>query len=256
VLVEKPMVTDIADGERLVAEAERRKLTLMVDHTFVYTPAVRRIRNLIVAGELGEILYYDATRINLGLFQQDVDVIWDMAVHDVSILAYLVDDAPIAVSATGKNHVADSPENIAYLTLFFAGNMIAHVDVNWFAPVKIRRTIIGGSRKTLIYDDLEVSEKVKVYDAGLRLQNDPEQVRKMLVGYRIGDMWAPALQSTEALSLVAAHFVDCVRTCRPAETSGQKGLATVRALAAASRSMQLRGRAIDIGTLEPCDGIP
>ncbi len=253
VLIEKPMVTTVREAERLVAEAARRSLTLMVDHTYVYTPAVQRIRELIVGGELGNVLYYDATRINLGLFQHDVDVIWDLAVHDVSILAYLLDAAPIAVSATGQNHLSNIPQNVAYLTMFFAGKLIAHVNVNWLSPVKIRRTIIGGSRKMLVYDDLEPSDKIKVYESGLRLEEDPEQVRRMLIGHRTGDMWAPALPPTEALSAVAAHFVDCASNGRPCITSGEKGLAVVRTLAAASRSVQLQGHAIDVATLEPCN---
>jgi len=253
VLIEKAMATTAEDADRLVAEAQRRNLTLMVDHTFVYAPAVRKIRELIVQGELGDVLYYDSTRINLGLFQHDVDVIWDLAAHDLSILVYLLDEVPIAVSATAKNHMAKVPNNIAYLTLFFSGNTIAHVNVNWLAPVKVRRTIIGGSRRMLVYDDLEPSEKIKVYDSGIYLAADDEQMRKMLVSYRIGDMWAPVLESKEALSVVASHFVECINTRRLADTPGEAGLAVVRILAAATHSMQLLGRAINVNTLQPRD---
>jgi predicted dehydrogenase len=250
VLIEKPMTATVAEAGHLVDEAERRGLVLMVDHTFVYTPAVRLIRNLIVRGDLGQIFYYDSTRINLGLFQHDTDVIWDLAVHDVSILAYLLDEEPVAVSAMGKSHVVGNPENVAYLTISFPSNAIAHINVNWLAPVKIRRTIIGGSRRMVVYDDLEPSEKIKVYDKGVDIADDPEQVRKMLIGYRIGDMWAPRLDTTEALSTLTAHFVDCVLKQRKPDTAGETGLAVVRVLEAATRSMRRNGELVDLKALE------
>jgi predicted dehydrogenase len=251
VLIEKPMTTTGAEAGRLVTEAKHRGLTLMVDHTFVYTPAVRRIRDLIARGDLGQILYYDSTRINLGLFQHDVGVIWDLAVHDVAILAYLLDEDPIAVSALGKSHVVGNPENVAYLTISFASDAIAHINVNWLAPVKIRRTIIGGSRKMVVYDDLEPSEKIKVYDKGIDITDDPEHVKKMLIGYRMGDMWAPQLEITEALSAVTAHFVDCVLKQRKPDTSGDMGLAVVRVLEAATRSMRRNGEPVELKVFEP-----
>jgi predicted dehydrogenase len=250
VLVEKPMTTTVDEGRRLVAEAESRSRTLMVDHTFIYTPAVRRIRDLIASGALGKILYYDSTRINLGLFQHDVNVIWDLAVHDLSILTYLLNEAPVIVSAIGKSHVAGHPENIAYLTMFFAQDLIAHINVNWLAPVKIRRTIIGGTSKMIVFDDLEPSEKIKVYDKGVDVTNDPEQVRKMLVGYRTGDMWAPQLETTEALSAMTAHFVDCVANRLTPDTSGQMGLTVVRTLEAASQSMRQNGKPVELKAVE------
>jgi len=256
VLVEKPMTATAYEAARLVSEAERRGLVLMVDHTFIYTPAVRRIRDLITRGDLGEIFYYDSTRINLGLFQHDTDVIWDLAVHDVSILTYLLDEEPIAVSAMGKSHVIGNPENVAYLTISFGSDTIAHINVNWLAPVKIRRTIIGGSLKMIVYDDLEPSEKIKVYDKGINITDDPEQVKKMLVGYRIGDMWAPQLETTEALTALTAHFVDCVVKKRKPDTSGEMGLAVVRVLEAATRSMRRNGEPVDIKAFEPACPYP
>jgi predicted dehydrogenase len=246
VLVEKPMTATAAEAVRLVVEAERRGLVLMVDHTFIYTPAVRCIRDLITRGDLGQILYYDSTRINLGLFQHDANVIWDLAVHDVSILTYLLDQEPTAIAAVGKSHVAGNPENVAYLTMSFGSDTIAHINVNWLAPVKIRRTIIGGSRKMVVYDDLEPSEKIKVYDKGVDITDDPEQVRKMRIGYRIGDMWAPQLETTEALSALTTHFVDCVLTQRQPDTPGRMGLAVVRVLEAASQSMRRNGEQVDL----------
>jgi len=246
VLVEKPMTDNVADAETLIAEAARRKLTLQVDHTFIYTPAIRRVREMIAAGELGDVLYYDSTRINLGLFQNKIDVIWDLAVHDLSILFYLVEARPVRVSATGMSHFPGSPMNIAFLTLFFDDTLLAHVNVNWLAPVKIRRTIIGGSRKMVVYDDLETTEKIRVYDKGVTFTNDPEQVEQMRIAYRVGDMWAPNIPGDEALRLEAAHFVECVRSGRMPDTDGRMGLDVVRVLEAASTSMAANGVPIDL----------
>ena len=191
VLVEKPLTACSADAERLIEEAERRRLTLMVDHTFVYTGAVRKMRELAAAGALGEIYYYDSVRVNLGLFQHDVNVIWDLAVHDLSIMDYLLPARPVAVSATGVSHVTGRSENIAYITAFFESNLIGHIHVNWLAPVKVRRTLLGGSKQMIVYDDLESSEKLKVYDKGITVDNGCETVHNLLVSYRTGDMWAP-----------------------------------------------------------------
>jgi len=250
VLVEKPMTATVAEADRLVIEAQRRGLILMVDHTFGYTPAVRCIRELITRGDLGQIFYYDSTRINLGLFRRDANVMWDLAVHDLSILAYLFKEEPIAVAATGKSHFGGNLENLAYLTLSFASDAIAHINVNWLAPVKIRRTIIGGSRKMVVYDDLEPSEKIKVYDKGIHATDDPEQVRSVLIGYRIGDMWAPRLDTTEALSTVTSHFVDCVLKQRKPDTDGQAGLSVLRVLEAATQSMQRNGELVHLSALK------
>jgi len=244
VLVEKPLAANAREALALVNEAKRRGLTLMVDHTFIYTPAVRYIRALIDDGEIGDVLYYDATRINLGLFQSDVDVIWDLAVHDVAILVYLLGERPSAVSAAGQAHVPGAPHNIAFMTLFFPSGLIAHVNVNWLAPVKIRRTIIGGSRKMVVYDDLEPSEKIKIYDKGIELTDDPDTVQKMRVGYRLGDMRAPNLEPGEALSAVVKAFVDAVRTGRRPDTDGERASLVVRILEAASRSAAMSGKPV------------
>jgi predicted dehydrogenase len=247
VLVEKPLAATSDDAKRIVEEAERRGLVLLVDHTFVYTGAVRRIRDVVASGDLGDVYYYDSVRVNLGLFQHDVSVIWDLAVHDLSILDHVIPARPHAVSATGMSHVARGPENIAYLTLFFANAMIAHVHVNWLAPVKVRRTLIGGSRKMIVYDDLEPSEKVKVYDRGISVDDQgAEGVYKMLVSYRTGDMWAPKLDLTEALQLEAAHFVACIEGRERPLTDGAAGLRVVRIMEAATRSMGEQGRPVDL----------
>jgi predicted dehydrogenase len=246
VLVEKPLASRSDDARRLIDEAARRRLVLMVDHTFVYTDAVRKMRQLICAGELGEIYYYDAVRVNLGLFQHDVNVIWDLAIHDLSIMDYVLPTKPVAVSATGISHVQGQPENVAYITLFFPSTQIAHVHVNWLTPVKVRHTLIGGSEKMILYDDLDPSEKLKVYDKGITVTPGPEDVYRMLVSYRLGDMWAPRLDNTEALQIEARHFIDCIEHGTVPETDGPAGLRMVHMIEAAETSLQERGRLVDL----------
>jgi predicted dehydrogenase len=246
VLVEKPLASNSDQARKLIDEAGARKLVLMVDHTFVYTEAVRKIRELIASNALGQIYYYDAVRVNLGLFQHDVNVIWDLAIHDLSIMDYVLPSRPVAISATGISHVPGQPENVAYITLFFPDTQIAHVHVNWLTPVKVRHTLIGGSEKMILYDDLEPSEKVKVYDKGITVTPGPEAVYKMLVSYRSGDMWAPRLDNTEALHAEALHFIDCVENGRQPETDGQAGLRMVSMMEAAERSLRGRGELVDI----------
>ncbi len=246
VLVEKPLTASSEEGERLIEEADRLGLTLMVDHTFVYTSAVRKIRELVAAGALGDVYYYDSVRVNLGLFQHDVNVIWDLAVHDLAILDYVVDARPVAVSATGISNVEGKPENIAYVTLFFSENLIAHLHLNWLSPVKVRKTLIGGSQKMIVYDDLEATEKVKVYDKGITVTNNRESFYQMLIGYRTGDMWAPNLPATEALQTEVQHLLDCVEHKKKPTTDGEAGLRVVRVLEAASQSMKERGRPVEL----------
>lgn len=248
VLVEKPIAASSSQTEILIDEAASRRLVLMAGHTFVFNPAVQRIRQLVVDGELGDLYYYDSVRINLGLFQHDVNVLWDLAVHDLAIMDYVLDERPVAVSASGLAHVPNGPEDIAYLTMFFESSksLIGHVHVNWLAPVKVRRTLLGGSRRMVVYDDLEVSEKVKVYDKGISLSSSPENVYAMLVGYRSGDMWAPNLPVTEPLQAEARHFVSCIANGSRPVTDGESGLRVVRLLEAASESMRARGRPIEV----------
>jgi predicted dehydrogenase len=246
VLVEKPITASSEQALRLIEEADRRRLVLMVDHTFVYTGAVRKIREIVTSGDLGSVYYYDSVRVNLGLFQRDVDVIWDLAVHDLSIMNYVLQVAPVAVSATGVNHVPGGPENIAYITLFFEDTLIAHVNVNWLSPVKIRRTLLGGSRKMIVYDDNEPSEKVKVYDKGIEVNEGTDSIYQFLVGYRTGDMWAPKLDGGEALRTEVAHFTRCVEHGESPITSGKGGLDVVTILEAATQSMKQRGRPVEL----------
>jgi predicted dehydrogenase len=246
VLVEKPLAANSDQAVQLIDEAARRKKVLMVDHTFVYTGAVRKIRELITANALGDIYYYDAVRVNLGLFQHDVNVIWDLAIHDLSVMDYVLPTKATAVSATGISHIPGQPENVAYITLFFNEPQIAHVHVNWLTPVKVRHTLIGGSEKMILYDDLEPSEKVKIYDKGITVSQSPEAVYEMLVSYRSGDMWAPRLDSTEALQIEAQHFVDCIENNKKPETDGTDGLRLVRIVEAAEKSLRARGQLVEI----------
>jgi predicted dehydrogenase len=250
VFVEKPMTATAEQARRLVDEAERRRLVLAVDHTFVYTGAVAKIRELVEGGGIGDLYYYDSVRVNLGLFQHDVSVLWDLAVHDLAIMDYILPSRPIAVSAMGVSHVVGEPENIAYLNLFFENNLIAHINVNWLAPVKIRRTLVGGSRKMIVYDDLEPSEKIKVYDKGITLNGNPqkngEKVHQMLVGYRTGDMWAPQLDMTEALGAELRQLVSCIEQNKAPLTDGHAGLRVVSILEAATQSLAERGRPVEL----------
>jgi predicted dehydrogenase len=244
VLVEKPLAQSADLARHLIDEADRRGLMLMVDHTFLYTPAVQKIRELVRKDELGEVYYYDSTRSSLGLFQSDVNVIWDLAVHDISIIQYILEEDPVAVSATGSCHVAGSPENMAHITLFFEGNCVAHVSVNWLSPVKVRQTFIGGSKKMIVYDDLEPTEKIKVYDKGITLDAPSENAHQFRIGYRAGDMWAPNISTKEALQTEVEHFIDCVHNGTLPVSSAASGLQVVEILEAASRSIADRGKPV------------
>lgn len=246
VLVEKPLADTSGKCLRLIEEADKRGLLLMVDHTFPYTGAVRKVKELIDGGQLGEIYYYDSVRVNLGLFQHDVSVVWDLAVHDLSILDYLLTERPEAISATGMSHVSGQPENVAYLTLLFPSKTLAHIHVNWLAPVKIRQTLVGGSRKMIVYDDLEPSEKIKVYDKGVSLELDPDGIYQMRVGYRTGDMWAPQVDRLEALSRLVQHFLGCIHGNDEPITSAGSGLRVVQLMEAATQSMAENGALIRV----------
>jgi predicted dehydrogenase len=247
VLVEKPLAPTSEQVRRLIDEAERRGLTLMVDHTFLYTPAVQKIRELLRQGELGDVYYYDSTRSSLGLFQSDVNVIWDLAVHDISIIQHILEEEEaVAVSATGSCHVNGSPENMAHITLFFASRCVAHVSVNWLSPIKVRQTFVGGSKKMIVYDDLEPTEKIKVYDKGITLDAPSQDAHQFRIGYRAGDMWAPHISTKEALQTEVEHFVDCVRTGAQPISNGQSGLRVIEVLEAASRSIAEHGKPVSL----------
>jgi predicted dehydrogenase len=246
VLVEKPITTTSDQALQLIEEAASRKLILLVDHTFVYTGVVRKMRGLIQAPSFGQPSYFDSTRVNLGLFQHDVNVLWDLAVHDLAIMSYVLDATPVAISATGHGHLAGQPENVAFLTVFFASNLIAHVNVSWLSPVKVRKTLIGGSKQMIVYDDLESSEKLKVYDKGITVTDTPDDIHKLLIGYRTGDLWSPKINDTEALQVEVSHFVDCINGLEKPVTGGEEGLGIVRILEAANISMQNRGAPVDL----------
>jgi predicted dehydrogenase len=243
VLVEKPLTASVAEAESLLEISTKRKLTLMVDHTFIFTGAVRKMKEIVESGDVGNLYYFDSVRINLGLFQKDVNVLWDLAPHDIAILEYLVDERPTSVCANGASHFGNGIEDVAYMTLYFPSGLIAHFHNNWIAPVKVRSTLICGSKKMLVYDDMEVSEKVKVYDRGVEVKT-PEEVRNALVSYRMGDMWAPRLETTEALKLMTAEFVECVQTGRTPITNGVNGLDVVRILEASEMSIKRRGKEV------------
>jgi predicted dehydrogenase len=247
--LEKPMTETSLQAEKLVEEAARRKLVLLVDHTFIYTGAVRKMGELIHSGDMGTVYYYDSTRVNLGLFQRDVSVISDLAVHDFAILDYLLHDHPVAVSASGTNHFPGTPENLAFITLFYESGMIAHTNVSWLAPVKVRQILVGGSKKMIAYDDLEPSEKIKVYDKGVSFTDDPERIQELRVGYRTGDMWAPKLATIEALRMEAEQFVDCIENSNRPETDGQMGLRVVELIEAATSSMRGKGETVYVKSL-------
>jgi predicted dehydrogenase len=246
VLVEKTLTATSEQALRLLGEAERRKRVLMVDHTFAYSGAVQKIKELVDAGRLGRLHYWDSVRVNLGLIQQDVDVLWDLAVHDLSIMDTILGVNPIAVAATGISIVAGRPITTGYLTCFFEQNLLAHFHVNWLAPVKIRRTLIGGDAQMIIYDDLEPSEKLKIYDRGVTVDSPSEAVYQLMVGYRVGDMWAPQVSHTEALRVATQHFVECIRAGRQPLTDGWAGLRVVRILEAASASLVRGGQPVEI----------
>lgn len=247
VFVEKPLAPTADQVRRLIDEATRRNLTLTVDHTFLYTPAVQKISELIQADTLGEIYYYDSIRSSLGLFQSDVNVIWDLAVHDISIINYILKEKPISVSATGSCHFDGSPENMAHITLFFDSKCVAHVSVNWLSPIKVRQTFIGGSRKMIVYDDVEPTEKIKVYDKGITLNPSPENAQQLKIGYRAGDMWAPHISTKEALQTEIEHFADCVINNKVPISNATSGLEIVEILEAASRSITEQGRPVRLG---------
>ncbi|WP_374089791.1 Gfo/Idh/MocA family protein [Methylomicrobium lacus] len=244
--LEKPMTETSQQARQLVDEAEKQGRVLIVDHTFIYTGAVRKMAEIIKGDDFGNVFYYDSTRVNLGLFQRDVSVISDLAVHDFSILDYLLGEQPLAVSAVGTNHFPGTPENLSYLTLFYNSGMVAHINVNWLAPVKMRQILVGGSKKMITYDDLEPSEKIKVYDKGINFTDDPQQIYQMRVGYRTGDMWAPRLDATEALRVEGEHFVDCIENGKSPLTNGSLGLRVVELIEASTRSMKERGRSVEV----------
>jgi predicted dehydrogenase len=242
VFVEKPFTSTSAQAEELIEIAARKNLRIMVDHTFLFSGAVRKIRELVDNGTLGQLYYFDSTRVNLGLFQHDVSVIWDLAPHDLSIMDYVLGTQPEAVVATGGNHF-NALADMAYITVFFPGNVTAHINVNWLSPVKVRTTLIGGRDKMLVWNDLEPDEKIRVYDKGVDITNG-QSVYDLLVSYRSGDVWSPKVNNTEALAVELRYFAECVADGKTPSNDGEAGLRVVRMLEAAEQSLKDRGRIV------------
>jgi predicted dehydrogenase len=242
IFVEKPFTATVAQAAELIELAEKKNLMIMVDHTFVFTGAVRKIKEIIEGNILGDIYYYDSMRVNLGLFQHDVNVVWDLAPHDFSIMDYLIDEKPEAITASGKSHI-NAHEDVAYITAYFQNNIIAHFNVNWLSPVKVRTTLIGGERKMLVWNDVDADEKIKLYDKGVEVKNK-ENVYNLLVSYRSGDMWAPKVDQVEALKLEAEYFVDCVTNGKTPVNDGHAGLRVVKMLEACNKSLKNHGQMV------------
>ena len=242
VFVEKPFTSNAKQAEELIEIAARKKLTIMVDHTFLFTGAVRKICELTESGALGDLYYYDSLRVNLGLFQHDVSVIWDLAPHDLAIMDHLIKGDPEAVVATGERHL-NGVEDVAFMTIYYPGNVIAHINVNWLSPVKIRMTMIGGQKKMLVWNDLVADEKIRVYDKGVEI-TEGDGIRDLLVSYRTGDMWAPQVRQLEALHVELDYFADCIKNSKTPFNDGHAGLRIVRMLEAADVSIQKRGELV------------
>lgn len=246
VLVEKPLTDSVETAEELVELAAAKGLVLMVDHIFVYSAPVRKMKDLLDSGQLGKVFFIDSVRINLGLFQHDINVIWDLAPHDLSIVDYLVGRLPRSVSAFGAVHTGRGIEDVAYLNLDFGDGLIANYHVNWLSPVKIRHIMIGGADKSLVYNDLDISEPLKIYDCGIDVDDDVEARRGRLISYRSGDVWSPHVERTEPLAVMAEHFVDCATHGKKPLTAGEEGLRVVRILDAAQRSIKAQGGRITL----------
>lgn len=244
VFVEKPFTSTVSQAEELIELAAQKNLHIMVDHTFLFTGAVKKIRELIDADALGRLYYYDSTRVNLGLFQHDVNVLWDLAPHDLSIMDHLISAKPDVVIATGQKHL-NGHEDVAYLTIYFEDSVIAHINVNWLSPVKVRTTLLGGEKKMLVWNDLEADEKVKIYDKGVDITSG-QGVYELLVSYRSGDMWAPKIDQSEALGNEARYFIDCIDKHKTPFNDGASGLRVVRLLEAAEESLRERGKAVKV----------
>jgi predicted dehydrogenase len=243
VFVEKPFTWTAAQAEELIELADRKNLKIMVDHTFLFTGAVKKIKDVVEKRELGDLYYYDSLRVNLGLFQHDVNVIWDLAPHDLSIMDYVIAEKPEAVVATGQKHL-NGVEDVAFITVYFPNKIIAHVNVNWLSPVKVRTTLIGGEKKMLVWNDLDADEKIKIYDKGVSMSTNPSNLHQLLVSYRSGDMWAPQVEQIEALRAETAYFLKCIQENTKPFNDGVAGLRVVRILEAADKSIRSRGEAV------------
>jgi predicted dehydrogenase len=245
IFVEKPFTCSVQQAEELIELADRKELKIMVDHTFLFTGAVKKIRQMVDGGELGDLYYYDSLRVNLGLFQHDVNVIWDLAPHDLSIMDHVIKEKAEAVVATGEKHL-NGVEDIAFITVYFPNHIIAHINVNWLSPVKVRTTLIGGEKKMLVWNDLEADEKIKIYDKGVSMSTNPSNLHQLLVSYRSGDMWAPQVEQIEALRAETGYFLKCIEENKTPFNDGINGLRVVRLLEAAEKSVRQRGELVTL----------
>jgi len=244
VLVEKPFTATLKEAEELVQISQRKKMVLIVDHTFIYTGAVKKIKELIDNGDLGKIYYFDSERINLGLIRSDANVVWDLATHDISIINYLFDQKPISVSAVGSSHVLNKREEMVRITLKHEGGLISHIHASWLSPVKLRKILIGGDRKMILYNDIEPVEKIKIYDKGIDINHD--QITPFKPLYRGGDIVIPKIDQTEALKKIAEHFLDCIKYRKTPLTDGQQGVEVLKILEAIQKSLDSDSRLVRI----------
>ncbi len=244
VFVEKPFTSSVTEAEELIEIADKKNLIIMVDHTFLFTGAVKKIKEIIDNNVLGNVYYFDSTRVNLGLFQHDINVIWDLAPHDLSIMDYILNQEAEGVVTTGRAHL-NGKEDIAFITVYFSNNLIAHFNVNWLSPVKIRSTLIGGDKKMLVWNDLESDEKIKIYDKGVELKSR-EHIYDLLVSYRSGDMWIPKIDQTEALKAEAQYFIECLKNNKTPMNDGKSGLRVVKILEATDKSLKKSGALITL----------
>ncbi len=242
ILIEKPMTSTSAEAQELIELAEKKKLKILVDHTFLFTGAVRKIKEIVNSGELGDIYYFDSVRVNLGLFQHDINVVWDLAPHDISIMDHVINRKAVSIAATGADHLGNGLEDVAYVTVFYPDNIIAHIHVNWLSPVKIRQTQISGTKKMIVWDDNSPSEKIKVYDKGIEIIQTTDQIYNTLIQYRTGDMYCPKIPQTEALAFEMDHFADCIEKNVHPISDGYAGLRVVRILESSEKSIKQRGK--------------
>lgn len=246
VLVEKPFTLESRHGEELIALAKKKKLVLMVGHTFEYTPAVNKLKDLIESGELGDVYYVYIHRLNLGLFQKDTNVVWDLAPHDISILLYILGETPASVSATGASHVVKGVEDVAFLTIKFGNGRLGHIHVSWLDPSKIRKTVVVGSKKMVVYDDVEPLEKIKIYDKGVKKHDDYKTFGEFQLSYNYGDIHIPKLSTAEPLGIECGHFLECIKEGKTPRSSGEVGLNVVKVLEAAEESIKNNGREVKL----------
>lgn len=246
VLVEKPLTANIKDAQELVALSKEKKRILMVDHTFVYHPAVQKMKQLVIKKELGELFYFDSVRTNLGLFQNDTNVLWDLATHDLSIMDYLLGQDPKEIIAIGASHIRKDIENVVYVTVRYPGNLLGHIHVNWLAPVKLRMTLLSGYHKMIAYNDMEPIEKIKIYDRSIRYKQNLENISWSKYRYRVGNIESPHIDDEEALRILCKHFINCILGKEKPLTSGEQGLRIVTMLEAAQESLRQHSQPIPL----------